>query len=245
MSRVEVFVDAAGVARAAADAFEALLRERGKDGAVLGLATGSTPLPLYRELVRRHREEGLPFAHATSFNLDEYWPIAPDHPRSFARFMDEHLFDHLDLPAARRHIPSGLTPVPGLAAACQDYEAAIAAAGGIDLQVLGIGVNGHIGFNEPGALPGSRTRMVELDDSTRARARGDFGGEEVPARAVTMGLATILEARRILVLATGPDKAAAVAAAIDGPATTALPASWLQQHPDVTWLLDAPAAAAR
>ncbi|WP_118136962.1 glucosamine-6-phosphate deaminase [Oceanicella sp. SM1341] len=209
--------------------------------AVLGLATGRTPLGIYRRLAARHAAGGLSFARATSFNLDEYRGLGPDHPASFAAYMRRELFGRVDLPASRAHVPPGLGDA---AEAAARYEAQIAAAGGIGLQLLGIGRNGHIGFNEPGAPFDSRTREVVLDESTREANAPDFPpGTEVPARALTMGIGTILEARRILLVATGAAKAEALRRAFRAPPDTACPASALTAHPDLTLVCDRAAAA--
>jgi glucosamine-6-phosphate deaminase len=215
---------------------------RAKPDAVLGLPTGATPRALYAELGRMHREEGLPFARATTFNLDEYVGLGPDHPGSFRRYMDEALFRHVDLPPARAHLPDGAAAdVP---AACAAYEAAIAAAGGLDLVLLGLGQEGHIAFNEPTSSLASRTRMKTLSDRTRATNQAGFGAGAVPRHVITMGVGTILGARRVLLLATGAHKAAALARAVEGPVAALVPASALQLHPQVTVLCDEAAAAA-
>ena len=222
-----------------------LVRARAAAGrsAVLGLATGSTPLGVYRELIRIHREEGLSFAHAVTFNLDEYVPMEPGSLHSYHRFMRENLFDHLDVPAEAIHIPRGDLPAAEMEAHCRAYEAAIRDAGGVDFQILGIGRTGHIGFNEPGSSRGSRTRVVTLDTLTRRDAAADFFGEEhVPARAVTMGVATILEAREIALIATGEHKAHVVRRAVEGDVHHDVAATYLQEHSDATMYLD-PAAA--
>jgi glucosamine-6-phosphate deaminase len=227
------------VCAAGADAVARLLAA--KPVAVLGLPTGATPRPLYAELVRRHREEGLSFARATTFNLDEYVGVAPDHPGSFRRYMDEALFGHVDLPPARAHVPDGrAADVP---AACAAYEAAIAAAGGLDLVVLGLGEDGHVAFNEPTSSLASRTRIKTLSAASRAANQAAFGADPVPGHVVTMGIATILEARRCLLLAHGARKARAVAAMVEGPVTSMVPASALQLHAHTTVLCDEAAAA--
>ena len=208
-------------------------------GIVLGLATGRSMVGVYRRLVEAHRAGELSFARTRSFNLDEWCGLAPTHPASFAAYMRNHLFGHVDIAPAAWHLPAAGAPDAGPA-----YEAAIAAAGGIDVQLLGIGRNGHIGFNEPGSARTSRTRIVTLDASTRAAAAGDFPpGESVPQTAMTMGVATILEARRIVLLATGAAKAEALAAALEGPETPANPASFLKSHPRVSIVADRAAAA--
>ncbi|HEY8062570.1 MAG TPA: glucosamine-6-phosphate deaminase, partial [Gemmatimonadales bacterium] len=209
-----------------------------------GLATGSTPLGVYRELVRLHRDAALSFRHVETFNLDEYWPMAPDSIHSYHRFMRENLFDHVDLDPSRTHLPPGDVASDDLAAACADYEAAIRRAGGIDLQLVGIGKTGHIGFNEPGSSADSRTRLVTLDLVTRRDAAADFFGEgNVPRQAVTMGVASILEARAICLLATGEHKSAILRRAIEGEIDHEVAATFLQRHPDVTVYCDAAAAA--
>jgi glucosamine-6-phosphate deaminase len=211
-----------------------------KPDAVLGLPTGATPRPLYAELVRRHGAEGLSFARATTFNLDEYVGVAPTHPGSFRRYMDEVFFRHVDLPAARAHVPDGLAvDVP---ASCAAYEAAIAAAGGLDLVLLGLGEDGHVAFNEPTSSLASRTRIKTLSAASRAANQAAFGADPVPSHVITMGLATILGARRCVLLATGVRKAPALAAMVEGPVASMVPASALQLHANVTVLCDEAAA---
>ncbi|MFP4540755.1 MAG: glucosamine-6-phosphate deaminase [Opitutales bacterium] len=240
-----VFADSLEAVRTVADEIEGLLRARAAEGrtAVLGLATGATPVPLYRELIRRHREEGLRFRSVVTFNLDEYYPLERRHPESYHRFMREQLFDHLDVPESQIHLPPGDLPRDEIHDACAAYEAAIEEAGGIDLQILGIGRTGHIGFNEPGSGPGSRTRLVTLDRLTRSDAARDFQGEaNVPRYAVTMGVGTILSARRVLLLAWGRAKADVLRQAIEEPPRENMPASFLQHHANVSVVLDAAAA---
>jgi glucosamine-6-phosphate deaminase len=211
---------------------------------VLGLATGSTPIGVYRELVRLHREEGLSFADVVTFNLDEYFPMDPGSIHSYHRFMWENLFDQLDVTPANVHIPRGDTQREDVEAECRRYEEAIRAAGGIDLQLLGIGRTGHIGFNEPGSGAESRTRLVTLDLVTRKDTAADFFGEEnVPREAITMGVETIFEAREILILATGEHKTDIVRRAVEGDVDHEVAATFLQQHPNTTFYLDRPAAA--
>lgn len=234
------------LARAVAERIARLIRGRAAAGqqAVLGLATGSTPVGVYRELVRMHREEGLSFANVTTFNLDEYWPMDPASVHSYHRFMHEHLFDLVDLDPARTHVPRGDIPRETVAEACARYEGMIREAGGIDLQLLGIGKTGHIGFNEPGSGAESRTRFVTLDTITRRDAAADFFGEQnVPRHAVTMGVATILEAREIILLATGEHKAPILRRAVEGEIDHAVAATFLQRHPAVTVYADEAAAA--
>ena len=242
-----VFPTSAEASRAVAHEIAALIRSRqlAKRPVVLGLATGSTPLGLYAELVRMHREEGLSFANVVTFNLDEYYPIQPSNPRSYRHFMQVHLFDHVNIPPANTHVPDGAVPISAVDAHCRDYEEQIKAAGGIDFQLLGIGRTGHIGFNEPGSPKRSRTRIVTLDSLTRRDAAGDFGGEQnTPRYAVTAGVRTILEARRIVLLAWGQHKAEIVRAAIEGPVTPQITASFLQEHDHVQFIVDRAAAGA-
>jgi glucosamine-6-phosphate deaminase len=216
---------------------------RAKPDAVLALPTGITPRAIYAELVRQHRDEGLSFARATAFNLDEYVGIRADHPGSFRRALQEALYRHVDLPSARAHAPDG--QAADLAAACAGYEAAIAAAGGLDLALLGLGTDGHIAFNEPTSSFGSRTRLKTLTDETRAANQSMFAGlgpEPVPHHALTVGIATILSARRCLLVAFGAAKAAAVAKMVEGPLAALVPASALQLHPHATVIVDEAAA---
>ena len=228
-----------------ADRIEEIMRANADQGrrTVLGLATGSTPIGVYRELIRRHREHGLSFSNVVTFNLDEYWPMAPDSIHAYHRFMWENFFTHIDIPASQVHLPPGMVDRHGAAAACTAYEAAIIEAGGIDFQLLGIGKTGHIGFNEPGSGRDSRTRLVTLDAVTRRDAASDFfGNEHVPREAITMGVATILGAREIAILATGEHKAAIVRRAVEGAIDLEVAATFLQEHPNTTFYLDAAAA---
>ncbi len=212
-----------------------------KPNAVLGLATGSTPLGLYRELIRMHREEGLDFSQVTTFNLDEYVGLPRTHPQSYYYFMQENLFKHINVPKQNIYVPSGTTS--NYAAFCQWYEQRIRECGGIDLQVLGIGTDGHIAFNEPSSSLGSRTRIKTLARQTIEDNARFFGSpDEVPVYAITMGVGTILEARKIMLLASGRQKAPAVAAAIEGPVTSMITASALQLHRDAMCIIDREAA---
>ncbi|CAG1771223.1 partial putative glucosamine-6-phosphate deaminase 2, partial [uncultured bacterium] len=241
-----VFDDHEALARAVAQRIARVIRDRAAAGqrAVLGLATGSTPLGVYRELVRLHREEGLGFRDVVTFNLDEYFPIDPQNRHSYHRFMWEQLFAHVDIDPANVHLPRGDLPRTDVAGACADYERAIERAGGIDFQILGIGKTGHIGFNEPGSGAASRTRLVTLDTITRRDAAADFFGEEnVPREAVTMGVATILAAREVAILATGEHKASIVRRAVEGEVDLQVAATFLQRHPATTFYVDRPAAA--
>ncbi len=223
-----------------------LLREKAARGemAVLGLPTGSTPTAIYDELIRLHKEEGLSFANAVVFCLDEYHPMRPDELQSYVRFMDEHLFDHVDIDKANAHVPDGTVPKEKVNAHCADYERRIREAGGIDLQLLGIGRTGHVGFNEPGSSRDSRTRLITLDRMTRLDAASDFFGEpNVPRKAITIGVATILDAKRIILMAWGEGKAPIIRRAVEGEVTSSVAASFLQQHPHARIILDQPAAA--
>jgi glucosamine-6-phosphate deaminase len=212
----------------------------GKPDAVIGLATGSSPLPLYEELARRVRD-GLDLGAVSGFALDEYVGLPIDHPQSYHAVIRSQVVEPLRLDANRVHVPDGLAA--DLAGACASYERAIATAGGVDVQILGIGSNGHIGFNEPGSPLDSRTRVVELAERTRRdNARFFDSIDQVPTHSVTQGIGTILEARHLVLLARGERKAAAVAAAVEGPVTPDHPASALQLHDAVTLLLDSAAA---
>lgn len=235
-----VFDERADLARAVADEVETLVKR--PHGAVLGLATGSTPLDVYRELARRRRESDLPFARATTFNLDEFLGLAAEHPQSFRRWTRENVFDHVDVDPARTHFPDVDAQDPDRAS--RAYEDAIRAAGGIDLQILGIGRNGHVGFNEPGSSRSSRTRVVELHPWTREDAAKSFGSIDlVPMRAITMGVSTILDARRVRVIALGARKAQIVLATLRAQAGADIPSTWLRDHADVRLYLDREAAA--
>lgn len=225
---------------AAARLVARLVRE--KPDAVLGLATGSTPLMLYRELVRLHHEEGLDFSRVTTFNLDEYIGLPREHAQSYYTFMWENLFSKINISPEQVHIPDGMTAdVP---AACAAYEQAIAAAGGIDLQVLGIGSDGHVGFNEPTSSFASRTRIKTLTRQTLKDNARFFEGDEnkVPHHCITMGIGTIMDARGVLLLAFGEKKADAVAAMVEGPVAAVVPASILQHHPRAKVFIDEAAA---
>jgi glucosamine-6-phosphate deaminase len=243
---VRVFESSARASAAVAAEIATLIRERAAAGrrAVLGLATGSTPQAVYDELARLHREEGLSFRNVVTFNLDEYYPMQPEELQSYRRFMRECLFDHVDIDPANAHVPDGAVARDEVAAYCERYERMIEAAGGIDIQLLGIGRTGHIGFNEPGSPRDSRTRLVHLDKVTRMDAASDFFGERnVPRTAITMGVGSIVGARRVILLAFGEHKAAIIKRAVEGEITPAVAASFLQQHPGVQFVLD-PAAAA-
>ena len=244
--RTVVVDDHEGIARLVANRIATLIRERQASGeeAVLGLATGSTPIGVYRELIRMHRDEGLSFANVVTFNLDEYYPMPPDSVHSYHRFMWENLFDQVDVDPKKVHIPRGDVPRDRVDEECRRYEDEIRRLGGIDFQILGIGKTGHIGFNEPGSGVDSRTRIVTLDAVTRRDAAADFFGEDfVPREAVTMGVATILEAREIAILATGEHKAFIVRRAVEGDVDVEVAATFLQSHGNTTFYVDRAAAA--
>jgi glucosamine-6-phosphate deaminase len=232
----------AAVARELAE----LIRQKQKEGkpAVLGLATGSSPKKVYSELIRMHKKEGLSFKNVVTFNLDEYFPMQPDALQSYVRFMKEQLFDHVDIPKGNYHIPDGTIPMEKVREFCQEYEKKIDSYGGLDFQLLGIGRNGHIGFNEPGSHVDSRTRLMTLDQTTRIDATLDFGGlAKVPRRAITMGVKVLMEAKRVVLIAWGEHKAHIIQEAVQGPVTETVPASYLQGHPNVQFVIDEGAAA--
>jgi glucosamine-6-phosphate deaminase len=239
---VEIIIqpDRSAAVRLASRIIAGLVRE--KPHAVLGFATGQTPLPLYAELVHMHHEEGLDFEKTTSFNLDEYVGLDPTHPESYHSYMRANLFGRINIAPERVHIPDGQAgDIPRL---CERYEDEIRSAGGIDLQILGIGTDGHIGFNEPTSSLASRTRIKTLTVRTRLDNAVFFGGEDkVPRHVITMGLGTIMDCRTCLLLAFGPSKARAVAQTVEGPVTAMVPASILQMHPRAIVLLDEAAAA--
>jgi glucosamine-6-phosphate deaminase len=223
---------------------ELVLAKRARGGgAVLGLATGRTPIGVYRELARLHREEGLSFADVTTFNLDEYLGLDPSDPSSFRGWMQREFFGLVDLDPARTHVPCGVGGEAELAEECARYRGAIEAAGGIDLQLLGLGRNGHIGFNEPGSSRDSRMRIVELAPTSRADLAAEFGApERVPKRALTLGVADVLAADSIRLLAFGEGKSDVLARALRGPIGPELPATFLREHRDVRWIVDRAAA---
>lgn len=236
--RARVFPDYEAMSAAAADAVARRLGE--EPSAVLMLPTGTTPLGMYERLVEMHRSGEISFSEATFFNLDEYLGLAPDHPASYHVYMEETFYGLIDADPARIFVPDGAADDPEVE--CERYEAAIREAGGIDVCVLGIGRNGHIGFNEPGAPLDSRTRVVRLSESTRLVNAGDFEADRAPERAITVGMATIFESREALLLASGTNKAAAVAAALEGDVSESVPASMLKKHPNTTLFLDEDAA---
>jgi glucosamine-6-phosphate deaminase len=236
--RARIFPDYEAISAAVAYVVAGRLEE--EPSTVLMLPTGITPLGMYRRLVEMHRSGGLSFANATFFNLDEYLGLAPDHEASYHVYMKEHFYGQIDADPARVFVPDGTAPDPE--AECLRYEAAIRDAGGIDVCVLGIGRNGHIGFNEPGAPFDSRTRVVELSESTRKINASDFEADRAPERAITAGMATIFESKSVLLLASGTNKAGAVAAAVEDDVSESLPASMLRSHPSAVLFLDEAAA---
>lgn len=240
--RIKVIIcqDKQEVAKIAADIFAQAIRE--KPDMILGLATGGTPVGMYKELICIHKEKGLDFHRVKSFNLDEYLGLSGNHPQSYRYFMDDSLFNQININKSNTHVPDG--KAEDFEISCQEYEKSIKACGGIDLQLLGIGSNGHIAFNEPGSSGDSRTRVVDLTEKTiKDNARFFEDESEVPKKAVTMGIGTILEVKKILLLATGSNKANAVAKTLKGPVTLDVPASFLQEHPDCTFILDQDSAA--
>ncbi len=239
---VRVCEESDAVAREAAQMIAEVVRSR--SDAVIGLATGSTPERTYAELARLHRDEGLSFGQVKTFNLDEYWGLDGDHDQSYRYFMNDRLFKHIDTRLWNANVLNGKATYPELE--CRAFEDKILSVGGIDLWLLGIGGNGHIAFNEPGSAVDSRTRLVNLSPETiAANSDGRFFSDasEVPRCALTAGIGTIREARKIVLLATGSGKAEAVAAAVDGSFTAECPASLLQDHPDCTYIIDSEAAA--
>src|SRR3954468_18435729 len=242
---VQVYPHSTQANTAVAGQIAGLIRQRSSEGrnCVLGLATGNTPVGIYDELVRMHREEGLSFANVVTFNLDEYYPMQPNELQSYVRFMREHLFDLVDIPAGSLHVPDGTLPIEQVNDFCTWYEEQIAEAGGVDIQLLGVGRTGHIGFNEPGSGKESRTRLITLDRVTRIDAASDFFGQEhVPRRAITMGVGTILGARQLVMLAFGEHKAPIIARAVEGEVSPTIAASFLQEHPNAQVALDEAAA---
>lgn len=236
-----IFEDSDTASKAVAREVAKLIREKqdNQQHCVLGLATGSSPKGLYAELVRLHREEGLSFANVISFNLDEYYPMESDSINSYVRFMKELLFDHVDIQVQNCHIPDGTLSKQEISEYCSAYESKIEAHGGIDLQILGIGGNGHIGFNESGSLQNSRTRLVALDYMTRVAASSDFLGLiNTPRTAITLGVKKIMEAKQVILMAWGEKKSHVVKSSVEGEVSSKVPASYLQEHNQVTFVLD-------
>lgn len=241
-----IYSNSDDASRAVAQEIAAIIRKKALEGqpAVLGLATGSTPKKVYAELIRMHKEEGLSFQNVVTYNLDEYYPMEPDAVQSYVRFMREQLFEHVDIPKGNWHVPDGTLPLEKVADFCRDYEAQIERYGGLDFQLLGIGRNGHVGFNEPGSLINSKTRLMTLDLTTRVDAAGDFGGlANVSKKAITMGIQKIMQAKRVVLLAWGEHKAQNVAKAVEGAVTADVPASCLQLHENASFMIDTAAAA--
>ncbi|ELR68322.1 Glucosamine-6-phosphate deaminase [Fulvivirga imtechensis AK7] len=243
---VEIFDNSTTASLAIAHEIADLIRSKQAKGevCVLGLATGSSPTSVYNELVRLHQEEGLSFKNVITFNLDEYFPMEPENLQSYVRFMNEYLFDHIDIERENIHIPDGTLPYELVDSFCQEYEQKIKELGGIDLQILGIGRTGHIGFNEPGSHINSKTRLITLDHITRLDAASDFFGEEnVPRRAITMGVGTIMKAKRIILMAWGEGKANVIQRTVEGEISDTVPATYLQSHSNATLVLDDGSAA--
>lgn len=242
---VLIFDDSTGLARQAARQISTLIEAKraAGDTAVLGLPTGSTPIGVYQELIRMHREEGLDFSNVITFNIDEYYPMAPDSLQSYHRFMEENFFQHVNVPRANIHIPRGDIPADEVEAHAAEYERRIQKMGGIDLLLLGIGRSGHIGFNEPGSTPDDRSRLIVLDEITRKDAASDFFEEKyVPREAITMGVGTILDAREIILIATGEHKAPIVRQAVEEAPSSQVSATYLQLHNNATFYVDRAAA---
>ena len=238
---VHIHADSVKASAAVAQEIADLIKRKQAQGkmAVLGLATGSTPTRVYEELVKLHKTQGLSFSNVISFNLDEYYPMKPDSLQSYVRFMNEYLFDHIDIKKENIHVPDGTVKEEQVKDYCSSYDKAIDDAGGIDIQLLGIGRTGHIGFNEPGSSRNSSTRLITLDKITRTDAASDFFGEEnVPRRAITMGVGSILKAREIIVMAWGETKSAIVKRTVEGEMTDAVPSTYLQSHPNTKVILD-------
>ena len=240
-----IFSDSELASKSVAKEIADLIRKNNLAGkpSILGLATGSSPKKVYQELIRIHREEGLSFKDVITFNLDEYHPMEPDSIQSYVRFMKEQLFDHIDIPVNSYHLPDGTLPLDKIPEFCRDYEAKIERLGGFDYYLLGIGRNGHIGFNEPGSTINSKTRLMTLDIATKIDASPDFGGlQKVPKKAITLGIDSIMKSKKIVLLAWGEHKADSVAKAVEGTVTSDTPASYLQLHPNASFILDETAA---
>lgn len=241
----EIYTNSAVASKAVAAEIAQFIRGKQmvNEPCVLGLATGSTPKGVYKELVRMHKEEGLSFKNVITFNLDEYYPMDPESLHSYVRFMKEHLFNHVDILKHNCNIPDGAIPTEKIAEFCQQYERKIEIAGGIDIQILGIGHTGHIGFNEPGSRIDSKTRLIALDHSTRAAASGEFQGlQNTPRKAITLGVSAIMSAKRVILMAWGEGKAPVVKTAVEGPVSERVPASFLQSHSNASFVLDEAAA---
>jgi glucosamine-6-phosphate deaminase len=240
-----IFTDSDSASKSVAKEIADLIRKNNQASkpTILGLATGSSPKKVYQELIRIHREEGLSFKDVITFNLDEYHPMEPDSIQSYVRFMKEQLFDHIDIPVTNYHLPDGTLSLEKIPEFCRDYEAKIERLGGFDYYLLGIGRNGHIGFNEPGSTINSKTRLMTLDIATKIDASPDFGGlQKVPKKAITLGIDSIMKSKKIVLLAWGEHKAESVAKAVEGTVTSDIPASYLQLHPNASFIVDETAA---
>ncbi|MEP4532798.1 MAG: glucosamine-6-phosphate deaminase [Cyclobacteriaceae bacterium] len=243
--QIQIFDNSVDASRQIASEIKNLILQKQKENkmAVLGLATGSSPIAVYDELVRMHQEEGLSFKNVISFNLDEYYPLDPKSKQSYYYFMHEYLFDHVDIDESNVHIPSGTVSLEEVEAYCAGYDHKIEKAGGIDIQLLGIGRTGHIGFNEPGSTLDSQTRLITLDNITRVDAAKDFYSKHnVPKNAITMGIKSIMKSRKIFLMAWGEGKAEIVEKALNGSVSERVPASFLQKHTNIQYMLDTPAA---
>lgn len=242
---VQIYAKPAEAVKAIAREIADLIRAKAANNekCVLGLATGSSPIKLYQELVRMHKEEGLSFKNVLTFNLDEYLPMPKESVHSYHYFMHHHLFDHIDIDPKNIHIPDGTLKSDEIENFCKEYEKAIDTAGGIDIQILGIGRTGHIGFNEPGSALNSKTRMVYLNELTMKDASGEFGGmDKVPTRAITMGVGTIMKARKVILMAWGENKAPIIRATVEGSISDDVPATFLQTHSNAQFVIDESAA---
>jgi len=242
----KIYDDSSQASKAVANEIVKLIKIKATKGehCVLGLATGSSPMTVYKELIRLHIEENISFKNVITFNLDEYYPMPPEELQSYVRFMNEYLFNNTDIPKENINIPDGTIPKEEIDEYCQQYEAKINSYGGIDIQILGIGRTGHIGFNEPGSGIDSHTRLVTLDNITKIDAASDFFGEEnVPDKAITMGVGTILDAKRVILLAWGEKKDSVVKEAVEGAISDEVPATYLQNHKNTTFIIDAAAGA--
>ncbi|WP_199120852.1 glucosamine-6-phosphate deaminase, partial [Pedobacter sp. ASV28] len=242
---VTIFKNPKEASLSVAQRIATLIKEKQQQNlnAVLGLATGATPIAVYAELVRLHKEEGLSFKNVITFNLDEYYPMQPNAAQSYVTFMNENLFNHIDIDKNNVHIPDGTLNLEEIPAFCLAYERKIESVGGLDIQILGIGRTGHIGFNEPGSAPNSGTRLVTLDDLTRRDAARDFGGKSnVPTKAITMGIGTIFKAKEIILMAWNRKKASIIKKAVEGEISSEVPATYLQLSDNVEFILDQDAA---
>jgi glucosamine-6-phosphate deaminase len=241
---IEIWENNSDASKHIAKAIAQVIKENQKKGqpTVLGLATGSSPVKVYEELVHLHKKDGLSFSDVYTFNLDEYYPMQPDAVQSYVRFMHEHLFNHIDIPKENIHIPDGTIPMDSVQDYCDFYEQKIESLGGLDVQLLGIGRTGHIGFNEPGSWETSKTRLVRLDNLTREDAKEDFTNQEVPYRAITMGIDTIMKAKQIHIMAWGAHKAPIVKIAVEDEVSSAVPSSFLQNHDNTQFYIDRSAA---